>query len=678
MRIVLADLVHDYVDSNDFWSIPLNIANLAAYVNKYYKDRVEIKLIKFPGEFLKTVDVEIEDIDIIGFSNYLWNTRLNIWLSNYIRSISPKTLIIMGGPNITLQDDKIAAFFSQSGIDFYVPFQGEMPFKSIVESMLGGRRDVNAIVNDEISHGIYYMSEDRPQFKPYRDNIVDLDVIPSPFRNGMLDNFIKADMIPMIETNRGCPFNCSFCDWGASNFRKVTRYSLQRVKEDIRYISEIANDERLLIADANFGLLKERDLEIASFIKKLNAEKGYPGKVSITWTKSKSDIVFEIADELKDLTMLTASFQSMDQQVLKNIKRSNISSKLFQELIDFCKKNGVIIYAELIYGLPGETLESMFNAIRYFFEKNVDFINLNQLVLLEGSEIAKPQQREQFGLNTKWRLMENCYGVYKDTPVIEFQELVTSTSTMTEEDILLLRPLSWLIQMGWNLQRHDLLFRFLKSAGINPLDFLITAVKSYQRGNEKIQLLFNEFFEDTRSELYESSEELVRFYARSEKMEKLKKGGFQKMNTHYTSRVSIEFSDDLFDYYEQIAKELLTHTHGENSEHQSFVSTLIHFMRNRYLSSSEIIRIGKGEKLQKNLTFAFDVLKWIEDGTPDEIGAYYLDVEYAFDLTDKQIETIKNYLAKYSGISYEYQLRKLQEPFQGMNHRNLVFRINQL
>ena len=52
------------------------------------------------------------------------------------------------------------------------------------------------------------------------DRIKSLDEIPSPYLTGILDEFFDGRLVPMIQTNRGCPFSCTFCVDGSASVNK--------------------------------------------------------------------------------------------------------------------------------------------------------------------------------------------------------------------------------------------------------------------------------------------------------------------------------------------------------------------------------------------------------------------------------------------------------------------------
>jgi len=676
LTIYLGDLLHNCIPSRDIWTIPLNICSIASYVNSFYKTQVQFCLFKFYDLLLKAINDNPPDI--LGLSNYIWNSELSKEIARFAKRKNSNIVTVIGGPNITPTKDKMTLLMNECLLDFYVSLYGEHPFKCIVGAMLKPNFKRETLYEDSDIHGVWYLNRITKEAVeiPTRHTIKDLDEIPSPFANGFVDTFFRQDLMPMIETNRGCPFECTYCNWGSAGLGKITKYSVKRIKEDVEYCYRHSKDERLMIDDANFGVLENRDLEIAKYLQNLRKKTGYPGKLIITWSQAKSNTVLKIADALKDITMVTTSFQSMDKKVLKNIKRRNITHEDFVKIINFCKKEKIDTYGELMFGLPGETLESLFDAIRYFFNAGADFININPLMLLEGSLLSGAEERAKYNLKTKWRLLENCYGIYDKAPVIEYQEMVVQNSTLSEEDYLLCRPVSWLIQMSWNLRRHDLLLRYAQSLGINPLDVILRAIKNYKKAHPKVVSIFEDFFRDTQNELFDTKEDLINYYSRPEQIEKLRCGGFRKLNTHYTSRVSLECDKEFVGYYKDVVKESIRERDLDIRKHDDKIDDCSMFMYNRYASYDDLLSLFKGENIDKKLSFQYDILEWINN-TEKSLQDLHRpqNIEYIFFINSEQKETLLKHLKRFDGLSPEYQLRKLQEPYHGIHKKHLLYSI---
>ena len=150
-------------------------------------------------------------------------------------------------------------------MDVLVHGEGEPTFADILLSLLD-RPDLSEV------KGITYQNRDSKlgfEKNPPRPRIDDLGILPSPFLDGTMDPLLRDSREHVTgtvwETNRGCPFQCTFCDWGDASVNRVAKYDIERLFEELRWISR--NEIGYIFgADANFGIFYERDLEIAKGI----------------------------------------------------------------------------------------------------------------------------------------------------------------------------------------------------------------------------------------------------------------------------------------------------------------------------------------------------------------------------------------------------------------------------
>ncbi|MCZ6665214.1 MAG: hypothetical protein O7B81_07910, partial [Gammaproteobacteria bacterium] len=446
---------------------------------------------------------------------------------------------------------------------------------------------------------------------------------------------------------------------------------------DIEHCRERTDDERLMICDANFGLIRDRDLEIAKFMAQSRRRTGYPGKVIMTWSQAKGETILEIGDVLKEMTMMTTSSQSMNPEVLKNIKRRNISNEDWLRNVAFSKANNIDTYGELMLSLPGETQSSFFDAVRFLFEVDVDFININPLILLEGADLNTPEQREKYGFVTRYRLMENCYGIYDGEAVIESQEMVIETSTLTLDEFILCRTVAWLLQLSWNLRRHDTLLRLMNELGVNPLDFLLRVICDASAAPPSVAGLFQDFDRDSREEYFLTRDDLVAHYEQPEEMDNLRNGGFRKLNTHYSSRVSLECEADMIGHFRDVAKSLFREMPSPPADWEAMVDDCVNLMKNRYLSSDDLWQLAEGRDLTKVVDSRFTISGYHgRDGLalmPQDFQGH--ETHYTFYVDEEQRGALLEHLERFDGLSREYQLRKLQEPYHGIHKRHLLYRV---
>lgn len=309
----------------------------------------------FKGFFYKKSDIEdvvsrLQNPYLIGFSCYVWNYEYNKALAARIKQVYPDCLIVFGGHQV----NKTSDILQENYVDFCIFGEGEEIFRSLLCS-LGDTKKIENICN------IAYRKDGKFIFTPTCR--IPIPERVSPYLFGCFDTLVKEErelvFSAILETNRGCPNKCAFCDWGNEKAR-VKLYDLQTVKAEIDWMA--ANKiEYCYCADANFGLF-ERDTKIVDYLIAVNSRCGYPQKFQATYSKNNPETVFEINKRLNDARMskgATLSFQSMHQHVLDNIYRKNMPIESFHNLMSLYNKNaiGTVSDLPLVAGCPGCTVE---------------------------------------------------------------------------------------------------------------------------------------------------------------------------------------------------------------------------------------------------------------------------------------------------------------------------------
>ena len=173
--------------------------------------------------------------------------------------------------------------------------EGERSFSNFLRALLSPERDFTAV------RGLSFYSGERLVTTEPEPRIQDLSEIPSPFLEGTLEKGQYTWVL--IETNRGCPFKCNYCYWGAATGAAVYKYSDERLQREIEWISR-SGCWYLFIADANWGMLR-RDLEITRFIIECRQLHGAPSTVYFCGSKNTPDRVAEITHLLHEAGMIT-------------------------------------------------------------------------------------------------------------------------------------------------------------------------------------------------------------------------------------------------------------------------------------------------------------------------------------------------------------------------------------
>jgi len=150
-----------------------------------------------------------------------------------------------------------------------------------------------------------------------------------------------------LETNRGCPYACTFCDWGSLTYNKVKKFNLERVYDELEWIGKNQCDF-VSLTDANFGIFPERDSMIADKLIAVQKEYNNPKAYTIAWAKNQKREVVEIVRKLiyegGSKMGLNLSVQSMDDNVLEIIKRTNLEMNKITEVFEMCEEYNIPLY----------------------------------------------------------------------------------------------------------------------------------------------------------------------------------------------------------------------------------------------------------------------------------------------------------------------------------------------
>jgi radical SAM superfamily enzyme YgiQ (UPF0313 family) len=381
--------------------------------------------------------------DIVGFSSYVWNARISLEAARRLKRLDPDKLIIFGGPQVP---DHAEAFLRANPfIDVVVHNEGERTFVDLLNRFPA--RDWSDM------RGISYLAADGQFVRTSPvERMRNLEELPSPFLNGMFDDLIASNpdeqWIGLWESNRGCPFQCTFCDWGSATAGKVTKFEFDRLHGELNWFAD-RGIKYIFVCDANFGIQK-RDVEIAEAVAEVRRRTGFPHGFSVQNTKNATERAYQTQKILSDARLnkgVALSMQSLDPLTLKNIKRDNISLETYFELARRFTADNVETYSDLILGLPGETYESFRNGVDKLIRLGQhNRIQFNNLTILPNAEMGNPEYLKKFGMVTVQSEIINIHGareeLHDDVP--EIQDLVISTYSLPPEDWRRTRVFSWM------------------------------------------------------------------------------------------------------------------------------------------------------------------------------------------------------------------------------------------
>lgn len=445
-NIGLVQINNSFSGQNYF---PYSAGLMQSYAQKYYKgnDNLSFKNIVYKRISVENAVNQIGTCDAVGFSIYVWNVRLSLKIAEIVKRNNPSCLIVFGGPQVP--DDATDFMSKHRFIDVAVHGEGEQTFTEILNNL--ENRDFS-----NISSISYFDNNGNFIRKPRLSRLRDLEVIPSPYTTGTFSTLMTANpdekWIVMWETNRGCPFSCTFCDWGSAIASKVNQFGFERLCREIDWFAE-NKIEFVFCCDANYGILP-RDYDITKYVADTKLRTGYPQAMSVQNTKNATERAYKVQKLLSDAGLnkgVTISMQSMDAPTLTNIKRANISTESFQELQRRFTKDKVVTYSDMILGLPGETYDTFVDGIDLIISNGQhNRIQFNNLSLLPNAEMGDPEYQKKYGMKWVTSKIINIHGSLtelEDDSTQELQELVVSTDSMPREEWVKTRAYCWMVAL---------------------------------------------------------------------------------------------------------------------------------------------------------------------------------------------------------------------------------------
>jgi hopanoid biosynthesis associated radical SAM protein HpnJ len=309
-------------------------------------------------------------------------------LARAIKKANPTIKICFVGPPVTTDPDR--ALNECEAIDFIC--RREFDY-SVVEFAQG--KPLNEIlgISYKDASGVIQHNPDRPQ-------VEDLDAMPWATKIYARDMDVTKYNVPFLlhpyialYSTRGCPAQCTFCLWPQTLSGHAWR---KRSTDDVAAEMKWARDnfphvKEFFFDDDTFNIQKVRTIELCEKLKPLG----------ITW--SCTSRVTTDRDTLKAMKdagcrLLIVGFESGDPQILKNIKKGATVERA-RDFVKDCHDLGLIIHADFILGLPGETRESIRNTINFAKQLDCETIQVSVAHAYPGTEFYDFAKRNDFITN---------------------------------------------------------------------------------------------------------------------------------------------------------------------------------------------------------------------------------------------------------------------------------------
>jgi len=641
VRIFLGDLTYNTIGMSTE-VFPLNVGYIAAYCKKRFGSKVDITIFKYIDELEDSIYENPPDV--LGLSNYVWSYRIGLEMFNLVRSHNSNVITVWGGPNFPQDLESQQIFMKNcSNIDFYVPIEGEVGFSNIVEEVLNiseldYKKEI--LFKKPIDGCISHNPDGSLQFSIPEIRTKKLDEIPSPYLTGLMDKFFDGKLTPMIQTNRGCPFTCTFCVDGADTVNRVNQFGLERVSSELNYIGEHVtnNIHSLHISDLNFGMYP-RDLEICDGIVGIQKKYDYPRKVLSTTGKNKKERIIKAIEKLNGTMSLTMSVQSMDEQILQNIRRSNISVDHMLALQPAIKKVGLVTDSEVILALPGETYQTQINTLKKLLIGKLDYIMVYTCMLLNGSELNTPEQRKKWNFQTKFRILPRDFTTLRNGKnVIETEEVVVGSDTLSFEEYIELRTLSFSIFVTNIGIIYDSLLKFLRQNNIEVFDLFFQMMKQIDSAPPLVQKIFDSVKNDMVDELWDSPEDIQSHYQEQKEYEKLLSGeAARNVMQYHNALVRYSCMDEWTQFAGNIVFGLLKRKKIINYELENQLKNIINYCTGLGHNTLGDDRMSTNPKF----LFYYDIKNWLTDKNNKTLNQFKFDkkrtISFQFSRNDSKI-----------------------------------------
>jgi radical SAM superfamily enzyme YgiQ (UPF0313 family) len=426
------------------------------------KDRIDLRILNFKGgDTLPRMAYRLfaEEVpDVLAFSVLGWNIAAFGALAETFKRLNPNGWVIFGGTHVARQAARV--FRLHPHVDIVVNGEGEFTFCDL----LNARLDSADIPDLDAVPGISFRHASELVTTPDRARIGDLGTVPSPILTGAVpltdDSGTFLYDVALMETNRGCPYQCSFCYWGGATGQKVRVFPMDQLLCEVEMYAE-HQVETLILCDANFGMLP-RDKEFIDGVVEIRERLGFPHSIESSWAKNKSDVFYDIVLRMKEAglkTSFTLALQSLDERTLGLMHRRNMKVNDWEELVTWLDHNGFDCYAELIWGSPGETTESFLAGYDQMAER-VSRIATYPLLILPNTRFF--DEREAVDLMT----------VRGDTDDFEYV-LAHETMSMSENRNMM-RFLFWARSIAENMYFRHIWEPLRVLAGLKQSDLIFS------------------------------------------------------------------------------------------------------------------------------------------------------------------------------------------------------------
>ncbi len=387
------------------------MANLGALRNHAVLLEFDIK--RNPAEVVAAI--LSHEPGVIGFGVYVWNVKPLTEIITSLRRARPETAIVLGGPEVSFESEEQAICRLA---DYVIAGEGEFAFAALCERLLRGERPAQKLIYAEP---------------------VDLDRIAMPY--DLYDEGDLAHRMIYVEASRGCPYRCEYCV--SSHDVPVRFFKLTRLLPEFQQLLD-RGARQFKFVDRTFNVNIEFAIAILAFF----LERLRPG-LFLHFEMVPERFPPELRDIVRRFPPGTLQFevgvQTLNEEVAARIQRHMDAALLLENLRFLREETGVFVHADLIAGLPGESLESFAAGFERLVALRPQQIQVGILKRLRGAPIARhdAEWRMVYNAEPPYEIIENSLIARADMDRLKrlarFWELIANRGNFLESLPLILR-----------------------------------------------------------------------------------------------------------------------------------------------------------------------------------------------------------------------------------------------
>lgn len=345
--------------------------------------------------------VRSQQADAVGISVNLATVQTAADICSALKEL--QLPVFVGGPEVTANLDYVQ---EQIGAPFAIQGEGEVTTVEFLRELFGDGRFQQVL-------GLSYWNEQHQRFvKNERRPWIDMDTIPLlPYDLVALDRYERsyaeftADKVEVLNTSRGCPFQCTFCSNKYIWSNQYRTMSPRRMLDHVRHALDSTDATAIYFREDHFTLDTRRVLEFCRLVQEeeLKFEWGCESRVN--------NLSLELVQNMQQsgLSSIWFGIESGSDEVLRQLKKGTTIQQV-HEALQVCRKAGVKVGFSVMLGIPGESRVDLQETIDLVFKLKPDWVYWAAFLGLPGSQLYEELEERPELIFRRWHnlILPHC------------------------------------------------------------------------------------------------------------------------------------------------------------------------------------------------------------------------------------------------------------------------------